>query len=91
MAYDKDPGDKKDYRVDWASHLGTGGDTITTSTWVVATGLTIATPAASNTTTTATIWLSGGTAGTEYRVTNHVVTAQGREFERSFVVNVQEM
>lgn len=88
MAYDKDPGEKKDYAVNWSEHL-TSGDTITTSTWVAASGLTSSAPSA--TTTTTTIWLSGGTAGTEYRVTNHVITAQGREFERSFVVNVQDL
>lgn len=91
MAYVKDPGEVKDYGFDWSAHLG-DVDTISTSAWVVATGLTEEVdPAASNTTTTTTIWLSGGTAGTEYRVTNHVVTAQGREFERSFYVNVQDL
>lgn len=90
MAYVKDPGEKKDYGYDWSAHLG-DVDTISTSTWVVQTGLTQTTPAPSKTDTTTTIWLSGGTAGTEYRVTNHVVTAQGREFERSFYVNVQDL
>jgi hypothetical protein len=89
MAYTKDPGEKKDYAIDWSDHLG--ADTIATSTWVVGTGLTESTPAPSATTTVATIWLSGGTAGTEYRVTNHVITTQGREFERSFMVNVQDL
>ena len=93
MPYDKDPGEKKDYRIDWAAHLGTGGDTISSSAWVISPsgGLTQTTPAPSNTTTTTTIWLLGGVAGTEYRVTNHVITAQGREFERSFFVNVQDL
>lgn len=90
MAYDKDPGEKKDYAIDWSRHLDEG-DTVASSTWTVATGLTTATPAPSATTTITTIWLSGGTAGTEYRVTNHVITAQGREYERSFFVNVQEL
>jgi hypothetical protein len=88
MAYVKDPGEVKDYAIDWTAHLA-AAETITTSTWVVATGITkdsdtLATPLA-------TIWLSGGTEGTEYRVTNHVVTNQGREFERSFMVNVQQL
>ena len=89
MSYVKGPGEVKDYEIDWAPHLGDGGDTITTSTWVVQDGLTEATPSA--TTTATTIWLSGGTAAVDYTVTNHVVTAQGREFERSFVVKVQEL
>ena len=88
MAFVKDPGEVKDYAIDWTAHLA-DGETITTSTWVVATGLTKDSDSA--TTTVATIWLSGGSEGTEYRVTNHVVTDQGREFERSFTVNVQQL
>lgn len=88
MAYVKDPAEKKDYAINWTAHLG-AAETITTSTWTVPTGLTGSAQTA--TTTVTTTWLAGGTAGTEYRVTNHVVTNQGREFERSFTVNVQEM
>jgi hypothetical protein len=88
MAFVKDPGEVKDYAIDWTAHLATS-ETITTSTWVVATGITK--DSDSTTTTVATIWLSGGSEGTEYRVTNHVVTDQGREFERSFTVNVQQL
>jgi len=88
-SYVKDPAEKKDYSVDWSLHLVT--DTIGTSTWTVETGLTQTTPAASNTDTTTTIWLSGGTADEDYTVTNHVVTAAGREFERSFVVMVRNL
>lgn len=94
MAYVKDPGDVKDYKIDWTSHLlvnGVAGDTVTVSTWVVQTGITQTTPAPSFTTTSTTIWLTGGTAGSEYRITNHVTTAQGRQFERSFFVNVQDL
>lgn len=88
MAFVKDPGEVKDYAIDWTAHLATS-ETVTTSTWVVATGITKDSDSA--TTTVATIWLSGGSEGTEYRVTNHVVTNQGREFERSFTVNVQQL
>lgn len=88
MAYVKDPGEVLDYAVDWSAHLA-DGDTIVSSSWVVATGLTVGTD--SETTTRTTIWLSGGTAGTEYRVTNTVTTAQGRTFERSFTVTVQDL
>jgi hypothetical protein len=51
-------------------------ETISTSIWVVPTG--IVQNSASSTTTTATIWLSGGTAGTTYELTNRIVTNQGR-------------
>jgi hypothetical protein len=90
MAYVKDPGEVKDYAIDWAAHLGTS-ETISTSAWVVATGLTSTAFPDTKTDTTTTIWLSGGTAGVPYLVTNHVVTNQGREFERSFTVMVQDL
>lgn len=91
MSYVKDPAEVKDYAIDWTAHLA-DSETISTSTWEVEAGLTVpATPTASTTTTVATVWLSGGTAGVPYCVTNHVVTNQGREFERSFTVNVQDL
>lgn len=86
--YIKDPGAKLDYSVDWSEWLEDIGDTITTSTWVVTSGITQTTT--SNTTTTATIWLSGGTPGTIYQATNHIITAAGREDERTITVRVQD-
>lgn len=80
--YDKDPNAVVDYSIDWATWLG--ADTIATSTWTVPTGITTA--ASSNTTTTATLWLSGGTLGQRYLCTNHVVTAGGREEDQSIMV-----
>jgi hypothetical protein len=88
MPFDKDPGDGADYGRDWTDHLD-DGDTVASSTWVVATGLTGTSPELVG--NVATIRLSGGTAGVEYKVTNHVVTTQGREFERSFIINVQDL
>jgi hypothetical protein len=91
MAFEKDPGEVKDYAVDWSARL-VDGDTISTSTFTVPTGIIEPEePATATTATVATVWLSGGTAGVDYRVTNHIVTAQGREFERSFTVSVQEL
>lgn len=90
-AYLKDPAEVKDYGIDWSALLA-DTETITTSTWTVPTGITApATPTTAPTATVATIWLSGGTAGTSYRITNHVLTSEGREFERSFTVTVEDM
>lgn len=89
MAYEKRVAEVKDYRIDWADHLlidGVAGDTISTSTWIVESGLTKDSDSKTSTTTTA--WLSGGTAGVEYTATNRVVTAQGRTYEQSFLVTV---
>ncbi len=85
----KDPQAVLDYTIDWAAKnwLATG-ETIQTSTWTVATGLTK--DSDTKTSTTATVWLSGGTAGQTYAVTNHIVTDQGREDDRTFYVVVQE-
>ena len=66
----KDPNAVETWTIDWSPKLGS--DTINTSAWVVAAGITNA--ADSKTTTTTTIKLSGGTAGTTYTITNTVVT-----------------
>jgi len=83
----KDPEAVLDYTVDWATWLG--ADTITgTPTWTVPTGLTKDTQ--SNTTTTATAWLSGGSVGLDYVVECKITTTGGRTDERSFTVKVRE-
>ena len=85
----KDPDAKLDYTIDWSSWLGT--DTISTSAWTVPTGITqSSSPAASNTTTTATIWLEGGTPGGKYDIVNSIVTGAGRKDDRTFRVTVDE-
>jgi hypothetical protein len=86
MTFLKDPGGNLDYAVDWTAWLG--NDTIDTSTWTVPTGLTKVSD--SKTTKIATVWLSGGTVGQEYTVTNHIKTAAGREDERSFTITIVE-
>ena len=63
-----------DYEIPWSTWLAS--DTITTSTWTVPTGITKVID--TNSTTSATIWLSGGTAGVEYMLKNKIVTAGGR-------------
>jgi hypothetical protein len=78
----KDPNDILDYTINWATWLGS--DTIASSIWSVPTGLTQVT--ASNSTTAATIWLSGGAAGSTYIVTNQIVTAAGRTKEDSIII-----
>lgn len=83
----KDPDAVLDYQVDWSSWLATG-ETISSSDWVVQTGITET--SASNTTTTATIWLSGGTAGVTYTVTNRIVTTANRTNDRSLYITVRE-
>ena len=80
----KDPNAVVDYQIDWSEWLGT--DTIATSTWVVSAGITNVTDSHTNTGTT--IWLSGGTDGTAYDLTNHITTAGGRQEDRTITVPV---
>lgn len=84
-----DPQAKLDYAVDWSAWLQSG-ETINASTWTVPAGITQSTPEPSNTATVATIWLTGGTIGQLYAVTNHITTSMGREDDRSLFLRVVE-
>lgn len=88
MIFTKDPDAILDYEIDWSSWLTPGDDTITGSSWTATSGITI--DSDTTTTTTATVWLSGGTAGSFYEVTNHIVTAAGREDDRTITLKCQE-
>lgn len=82
-----DPQAVLDYSVDWSAWL-VSGETIANSSWTVSSGLTLGTD--SNTTTVATAWISGGTAGRNYTATNHIVTSAGREDDRSIALYCRE-
>jgi len=84
--FTKDPNATLDYKIDWSTWLST--DTISSAAWTVPTGLTQV--SVSNTTTAATIWLSGGTAGTAYEVICRITTATGRIDDRTIGIEVEE-
>lgn len=84
--YDKDPDATLDYTVDWSAWLGT--DVIDSASWNVPDDL--VNEHDSNTTTDATVWLSGGVAGTSYEVTNHIETDGGRIDERTIIIRVRQ-
>jgi hypothetical protein len=84
--FTKDPSAVKDYTVDWSTYLG--ADTILTASWVVPSAITATSP--TKTSTTATVWISGGVAGDTYQVTSRVTTAGGRQDDRSFLLTIQE-
>jgi hypothetical protein len=94
VAYDhkltKDPDAELDYTRDWTTYLG--ADTIATSTWIVPTGITLGTgaKAPTNNTTSATVWLSGGTPHGAYLITNRITTAGGRTDDRTFLLTIAE-
>lgn len=84
--YFKDPNALLDYTVDWSEWLG--GDSITSSSWIVPAGLVLTDE--SHTTHTATAWISGGTPPSSYRVTNRIVTAGGRSDDRSLTFRLED-
>jgi len=88
----KDPQAVLDFTVDWqggATPFLATGETIATSTFTVASGLTK--DSETNGDTTATVWVSGGTAQTSYLVTNTITTSAGRKDERSFSIRVRNL
>lgn len=82
----KDPNESIFFGVDWTDYLGTAN--ISTSTWIVPTGITNLT--SSFTTKTASIKLSGGTLGIVYRVTNRITTSGGETVDQSIDIEVIE-
>lgn len=84
--FTKDPDAVLDYGFDWSSWLASG-ETISTSTWTVDSGITK--DSDTSTTTTTTAWLSGGTAGVSYLAVNRVVTSHGRTEDRTIRINVR--
>lgn len=82
-----DPNSVLDYSVDWSSWLASG-ETISSSVWTVEAGLTK--DSESNTTTVATVWVSSGTAGSDYEATNRITTTDGRTDDRTITIRVRE-
>jgi len=98
----KDPAAVLDYKSDWkALTHGSGGsdwlaagETISshviTITPVTASPLTKDSSTQTDTNTSVTVWLSGGLAGTEYKVACKVVTNLARTDERTMKIKCEE-
>ena len=86
--FGKDPNAVLDYVIDWGDEWLEAGDEISTSTWTVPTGITK--DSDTKTTTTTTIWLSGGTDGVSYDIVNRIVTTGGRTDDRTITIKVRE-
>lgn len=86
MAYKKDPSATLDYTFDWTAYLTPLGDVISTATFTLDTGLT----KVSQTVTgmTATVFVSGGTAGQKLSVSCRITTLGGRTDERTIVLQI---
>ena len=94
----KDPDAVLDYKFDWAALTnGSGssdwlqaGETIASHTIDEDTGITVDSSAQTDANTSVTVWLSGGTAGTEYAVRCETVTSASRTDERTMMISVME-
>jgi len=87
LTIDKDPQAVLDYVFDWSAWLSAISDTITgTPLFTVGAGLTLASQ--SNTTLTATAFVSGGTVGSKAPVSCRITTAGGRTDERTVYLKI---
>jgi len=86
--YVHDPNSVLDYTIDWTDWLA-ASETISASSWTVPAGITQTTPAPSFTNTVTTIWITGGTLGTDYDLVNHITTNQGREQDQTITLRVR--
>lgn len=87
--YTKDTPEILDYQFDWAANAYlAAGETILTSIITVPTGITINTQ--THDTTTSTVWLSGGTIGTTYKLVCTITTNQGRTCVRHLNIKMGE-
>lgn len=75
----QDPDEELDYVRDWSALLG--ADTIASSTWTPEAGITVNSDSFDD--TTATVWISGGTLGSDYAVVNEITTAGGRTHNKT--------
>jgi hypothetical protein len=85
----KDPNAVLDYGFDWSDWLQ-AGEIISTSTWLNPDSITINSNAKLDKSTV--VWVSGGTPGKSYRLTNRIVTnnSPARTEDRTLLIEVQE-
>ena len=92
--YEKQPLEVKDYDIDYADWLIPAEDVIDTITTTV-TSETQAVPTlevdyTQQTITLAKLWISGGTVGTQYKVTVFMTSVGGRIDESELIFNIKD-
>lgn len=80
-AIPRDPDSILDYTVDWSNWLAPLADVIVSVVWVPSSGITV--ESFSNTSATATAFVSGGVADADEFVTCRITTAGGRTDDRT--------
>jgi hypothetical protein len=84
----KDPDETRVEPMDWTDQLNSGA-TISTSAWTFPAGLTKVTDGIVTGNKKTFVKMSGGTADTDYVVTNTIVTSDGETLEESATVRVK--
>lgn len=84
--FKKDPNAILDYTFDWGPYLTPLSDQIATATFILTGTLTKASQ--SNTTTTATAFIAGGTEGSTESLTCRIVTVGGRTDDRTISLKI---
>lgn len=88
--FTKDPDSRMDFGVDWEDWLEST-DAIADSTWLVDGTDLVVDDGSQFSATKAVVWLTGGTIGEVYRVTNRITTSEGRLADRSFRIRVKQL
>ena len=84
----KDPSAVLDYVFDWKEEWLATGETIADHTITADTGITV--DSSTEDDGKVTVWLSGGTAGINYKVACLITTSAGRTDERTIWIKVVE-
>jgi len=85
--YTKDPSAVLDYAFDWTDWLATS-ETIANHTITADTGIVV--DSSTENAGIVTVWLSGGTAGINYKVACLITTTAGRTDERTIWIKVTD-
>ena len=92
--YEKQPAEVKDYDIDYSEWLIPAEDTISSITTVVTSeseaAPTLEVDYTQNTITVAKLWVSGGTVGTQYKITVLMTSEGGRVDESELVFNIKD-
>lgn len=84
--FKKDPNAVLDYTFDWSAWLLPMADAISSVVWVTSTGLTKV--SSSNTSSTATAFVSGGVVGNTESLTCRITSAGGRTDDRTISLKI---
>lgn len=83
--YIKDPDAVLDYKFDWSDWLAVG-ETISTASVTVTSGITKDSDSITDTNTSVTVWLSGGTESMLYKATCRITTSDSRTDDRTISI-----